>query len=206
MSDAAERRPEVSEVYVPRPQSSTDLPGATPRGGSLPPVWPPAPYAPTTTPRAGTSRRDEELARPLQEESDDAPGEFDRSLVPLDAPRVRDRIFERLEDEIRSHVPDVLVRAADDPAGLATVIADRTGLPLLTGAPDAAGAGRDDLEGRRAAIVGETIRATPTADLVRSLEQRSASVVAIVAVAARNGDEMSMLSHHYNVFYIIPLE
>lgn len=190
---------------MPRPAGSTDLPGAAQRGGASAPVWPPEPYAPAS-PRAGSSRRDEELARPLQEESDDAPGEFDGSLLPLDAPRVRDRIFERLEDEIRSHVPDVLVQAGDDPAGIATVIADRTGLPLLTGARDDAGARSADLSGHRVAIVGETIRATPTADLVRTLEQGSASVVAIVAVAARDGDEMIMLSNHYNVFYIIPLQ
>ncbi len=190
---------------MPRPAGSTDLPGAVQRGGASAPVWPPEPYAPAS-PRAGSSRRDEELARPLQGESDDAPAEFDGSLVPLDAPRVRERIFERLEDEIRSHVPDVLVRAGADPAGIATVIADRTGLPLLTAARDAAGAGgAADLEGRRVAIVGETIRATPTADLVRTLEQGNASVVAIVAIAARDGDEMIMLSNHYNVFYIIPL-
>lgn len=191
-------------MYVPLPTVSPDLPGATPRPGAPEPPWPPQPYTPA--PRAGTPRRDGELARPLQESSDVTPGEVVRSLVPLDAPSVRDRIFERLEDEILSHVPDVLVRAGDDPAGIATVIADRTGLPLFPGAPDGTGGAPADLEGRRAAIVGETIRASPTADLVRSLEQGSASVVAIVAVAARDGDEMNMLSNHYNVFYIIPLD
>lgn len=167
----------LPDVFVPRPP-----PPEFPRteGGEerANDVWPPAPYT---------------------------PGARGEALVPLDDPGLRARILNRLEEEVTLHDPDVLVSTGEDPSGIAAVLADRTSLPLLLDPPTEIDRAHV-LEDRRAAIVGETLRATPVADLVRSLEEGRASVVAIVGVAAHDGNEMEMLSNHYNVFYIIPLD
>lgn len=199
----------LPDLFVPRsgPRSFAETPRAA--DAAPPGAWPREPYRPVPPAAAAGAAPEAARTPPDADPSRAVPAATapDETLVPLEDPRVRGRILDRLEDEIAVHMPDVLVASGYDPAGIAAVLADRTGLPLLLGGAVLSGSRPSEaLEGLRAAVVGETLRAAPVADLVRALEQDSASVVAIVGVSARDGDEMSMLSNHYNVFYIIPLD
>lgn len=124
-------------------------------------------------------------------------------VLPLEAPELRARVLDRLETELGLHEPELLVATGRGAAEVGAVLADRTGLPLLPADAVPGDAGRR--EPTRVAIVGGVLRPGSVAGVVRAVEARSASVVAIVGVAIQNGEDTELISDHYNVFTLLAL-
>jgi len=148
------------------------------------------------------------LARLLRERlgatSEDAAETRREGWAALAEPELRRRVLARLEGELRSLQPELLVPLDADAQGLTTALADRTELPLgpvgAHGPPVHA-----ESEGRRAAVVGAVLRASTVANVVRSVEEGGDEVVAIVGIAARDGGDLAMLTEHYNIVSLITL-
>lgn len=139
-------------------------------------------------------------AWPLELYAPSAAARITPGLLPTDEPGLRSRVLDRLELEVRSADADLLVSSGEVRTGLALVLADRTGLPLLL--PESPGAAPGIVAGSRVLLVGERLLASELADGVRTLEQEGATVAGVVGLTATDGEEMEMLSHHYNVLLI----
>ena len=156
-------------------------------------------------PSESTTPNDPSLARLLL---DHLEGEVDASperglVMPLGAPDLRGRVLDRLQRELEASGPDLLVATGPGATEVGVPLADRTGRPMLREAAVPVDAAR--WSGSRVALVGSVLRPAAIADVLRAVEARGASVVAILGIAVRDGEDAELMSDYYNLFYIIHL-
>ena len=123
--------------------------------------------------------------------------------LPLEAPGLRTRVLDRLEDELDASEADLLVATGPGAIDVGAPLADRTRLPLLREAEVPGEA--DRWRGARVALVGSVLHPAAIAGVLRAVEARGASVVAILGIAVRDGEDTELMSEHYTLFYIIHL-